>query len=395
MNDMSSVAESGPDERRSAAIAASKVEFPAYARRADTFALVRTLLRSPSAQQDLPLKGEIPGVGPEQRPVIMLDGELHRRRRTSLARFFSPKAIKETHFAVMEATTSALMADLRRTGRGQLDLMSMQLACDVAATSVGLTDSDPAAMARRIRLTFESAPSDAIPLLGPLLRKAKGIYKSLTFFQFDVKPAIAARRDNPKADIISHCLEMGYSDKAILVECLTYATAGMLTTREFIVMVAWYMLDREELRAQFLAADEAGQIEILEEILRLEPVAAMVYRKASEDIEGPDGKTIRAGERFVLDIRAANTDEAATGACPLAFDAERGRREKVSGGWLSFGDGAHRCPGAQVALAETRVFIDALLRVPGIRLERPPTVGWCDPIGGYELHGAIVVCDRG
>ena len=184
MNEMSSIAASGPDERRSAAIAASKVDYPAYARRADSFALVRTLLRSPSAQQDLPLKGEIPGVGPEQRPVIMLDGELHRRRRTSLARFFSPKAIKDTHFAVMEATTSALMAQLRRTGRGQLDLMSMQLACDVAATIVGLTDSDPAAMARRIRLTFESSPSDAIPLLGPLLRKAKGIYKSLTFFQF-------------------------------------------------------------------------------------------------------------------------------------------------------------------------------------------------------------------
>ncbi len=80
MNDMSSIAASGSDERRSAAIAASKVEFPAYARRADTFALVRTLLRSPSAQQDLPLTGEIPGVGPEQKLVIMLDGELHRRR---------------------------------------------------------------------------------------------------------------------------------------------------------------------------------------------------------------------------------------------------------------------------------------------------------------------------
>ncbi len=112
-------------------------------------------------------------------------------------------------------------------------------------------------------------------------------------------------------------------------------------------------------------------------------------------MEGPQGETIRAGERFALDIRAANTDASAVGAMPLAFDAARGRREKVPGGWLSFGDGAHRCPGAQVALHETRVFIDALLSVPGIRLERPPTIGWCDPIGGYELHGAIVTCERG
>ncbi len=157
MNDTASDAISGLDERRSAAIAARRLEIPAYARRAGSFALARLLLRSPAALQDLPLKGEIPGVGPEQRPVIMLDGDMHRRRRTSLARFFSPKAIKETHFVVMEATTAALIAELRRTGRGQIDLMSMQLACDVAAAIVGLTESDPEAMARRMRLTFESS----------------------------------------------------------------------------------------------------------------------------------------------------------------------------------------------------------------------------------------------
>jgi cytochrome P450 len=61
--------------------------------------------------------------------------------------------------------------------------------------------------------------------------------------------------------------------------------------------------------------------------------------------------------------------------------------------WLSFGDGPHRCPGAQVAMHETRVFIDALLRVPGIRLAKPPTLGWIEEINGYELHGAIVECE--
>jgi cytochrome P450 len=327
--------------------------------------------------------------------VIFLDGEVHRSRRAMLARFFSPKAIKDHHLAVMEATTQGLIGQLRKDGRGQLDLMSMQLACDVAAAIVGLTDSDRVAMARRIRMTFEGTDFDDRKGLRKLVHSLKMAYKSLTFFWFDVKPAIRARRKQPRADIISHLIEQGYPDKAILIDCLTYATAGMLTTREFIVMVAWYMFDRPELRDLFLAADEAGQIEILEEILRLEPVAAFVYRKAAEDMTGPGGETIKAGERFALDIRAANTDPAMAGACPLGFDAERGRRQKVPGGWLSFGDGAHRCPGAQVALGETRVFIDALLRVPGIRLEIPPSVGWCHPIGGYELHGAIVTCERG
>ena len=43
---------------------------------------------------------------------------------------------------------------------------------------------------------------------------------------------------------------------------------------------------------------------------------------------------------------------------------------------------------------ETRVFIDALLRVPGIRLTKPPRLGWLEEINGYELHDAIVECDK-
>ena len=41
------------------------------------------------------------------------------------------------------------------------------------------------------------------------------------------------------------------------------------------------------------------------------------------------------------------------------------------------------------------MFIDALLRVPGIRLAVPPTLGWLEEINGYELHGAVVECERG
>jgi cytochrome P450 len=59
---------------------------------------------------------------------------------------------------------------------------------------------------------------------------------------------------------------------------------------------------------------------------------------------------------------------------------------------MTFGDGPHRCPGGQVALHETRTFLDALFRVPGIRMTRPPTPSWTGTT--YELHGAIIECDR-
>ena len=59
-----------------------------------------------------------------------------------------------------------------------------------------------------------------------------------------------------------------------------------------------------------------------------------------------------------------------------------------------FGDGPHRCPGSQVAMHETRVFLDRLLRVPGIRLVHAPQIGWSEMLMSYELRGAMIACDR-
>ena len=66
---------------------------------------------------------------------------------------------------------------------------------------------------------------------------------------------------------------------------------------------------------------------------------------------------------------------------------------KVVGPYMSFGDGPHRCPGAQVALAETRVFLDRMFRLPGIRLKSEPNISWNAFIQGYELRGAVITCD--
>ena len=82
-------------------------------------------------------------------------------------------------------------------------------------------------------------------------------------------------------------------------------------------------------------------------------------------------------------------------ACPAhqGRDDRKSGRMKVVGPYLSFGDGPHRCPGAQVALHETRIFLDRLFRLPGIRLVSEPGITWNPYIQGYELRGAVVACD--
>ena len=382
------------DERKSAAIAARNVKPNPGAHVVGDFIAARDILRSSEVLQAGAGAEHVSFDNPEHVSVFFLDGELHKKRRSQLARYFTPKAIKERHHVVMHATTQALIAQLRDKGSGQLDLMSMRLACDVAAEIVGLTSSDPEAMSERLRKVFFSLNSSNRNGAGGLFAKLHNIYRVMMFNFRDVIPAIRERRGAPKDDVISFCVQEGYSNKSVLIECMTYATAGMLTTREFIVMVAWHLLERDDLRDRFLSGGEDVQLAILDEILRLEPVAAMIHRKAIGDFTTTDGREIKSGELYAVDMRAANTDENAAGPCPFAIDPDRARREKVAGNWMSFAQGPHRCPGAQVALHETRIFVDALLRVPGIRLATAPQIGWCAPIMGYEVHGAIVECDR-
>ncbi|MDR2857546.1 MAG: cytochrome P450 [Novosphingobium sp.] len=381
----------GRDDRKSAALADAEANpDPGFAPVVD-FAFARDLMRSPAVVQGMQHEF-FAEKDPNRVPVIFLDGEIHKKRRSQLARYFTPRAIKDRHRQVMDRTTAELMAQLRRSGRGQLDVMTLRLASDVAAEIVGLTASDASAMSERLRKLFRASGKARGNGLAARLGKIEHALRTLWFFNRDVKPAIRDRRKHDRDDVISFLVREGYSDQEILVECMTYATAGMITTREFIVMVAWQLFGSESLRRQFLEGDEDARFAILDEILRIDPVAAYLYRRADEDMVTSEGRQVKAGERFLIDIRKSNLDEAATGQCPLAIDPERSRREKMPGNWLSFGDGPHRCPGAQVALHETCVFIDALMRVPGIRLARAPDVGWIEEINGYELHGAWVEC---
>ncbi|MBD2859512.1 cytochrome P450 [Spongiibacter sp. KMU-158] len=279
-------------------------------------------------------------------------------------------------------------------GKGQLEDISFQLAVEVVGEILGITESDQQGKIRRIYNVLNASISKAKnTLLSKFWLNFRRVVHTGIFFWYDVRPAIKARKLQPKDDAISTYLQEGYSNTAIIIECLTYGSAGMLTTREFIIMCSWYMLEDENLRAQFLAGDDKTQLAILMEILRLEPIANKVLRKLDEPVEGLSEQTLPAGEKYDIDIRNINIDENFVGECPFAIDPERATKQKDTGRFYSFGDGPHGCPGWQVALHETRIFLTHFLAVPGIRMEREPDIIWNDMVHGYELRNAIVACD--
>ena len=247
------------------------------------FSFARDLLRNALAKQAGADPDQVDTGNPDHAPVFYLDGEAHRRKRSAIARLFTPTAVTTRYRAVMERATDTLLARLKAAGEARLDALSLELAVAVAAEIVGLTNSDCTSMASRIGATLASLPSRS-RRLARLLRPLLFRYHALNFFYRDVRPAIEARRRTRREDLISQLLDEGYSNKAIMIECMTYAVAGMVTTREFIVMAAWHLFERDGLRARFLAGDEADQLAILDEILRLEPVAAVLQRRAAEDM---------------------------------------------------------------------------------------------------------------
>jgi cytochrome P450 len=361
--------------------------------RIEDFNTAREVLRSGDVRQ-AGFKAELLErfAGGAHAPVLFQEGEAHQRQRSATARFFAPRAVATRYRDLMERMSDGLIERLRSAGRARLDDLSLELAVAVAAEIIGLTDSSKTAMAIRLNRFF-AARADAGGVLSGLAGFVAGQSRMLMFYLFDVRPAIRARRRDQKDDVISHLIGQGYSNREILTECVTYSAAGMATTREFIVMAALRLLEQADLRVRFLNSDESGQIQILEEILRLEPVVGVLKRRAKCDfaIQAATGAiTIAAKTLVEIDVRAANRDTAAAGACPHLLDPDRQLGAKMSASLMGFGDGPHRCPGASVALQEAAIFLDRLLRLPNLRLEQAPSVTTNPLIASYELRNAIV-----
>lgn len=356
--------------------------------------IARKILRSKNAFQAGAGAEHVKVDNPEHTSVFFLDGEAHAKKRQKTQRFLSPKAVAGQHYVVMEKVTHQLLGQFRKEGTAKLEDMSFDLAIEVVGEILGLTNSEQMARAKRIQRVLHASMSKAVPGIPGLILKAKQMLFTLHFFYKDIKPAMEARKNNRKDDAISFYLDEGYSNKSIIIECLTYGTAGMLTTREFIIMAAWYLFEDEALRERFLAGDMKTQLGILMEILRLEPVAAMIHRRVDEEVEGVEAQPIAAGERYGIDIRATNINEELVGECPFAVDPERSKKARDSGRFLTFGDGPHTCPGWQVALHEARIFLEELFKIPGVKLVNEPEISWNNQLKSYELRNAVLTCDK-
>ena len=331
----------------------------------------------------------------KSHPILFSDGPLHDEQRSKVARFFAPKVVESRYRELMDAAADAVIVDAESADTFDLDELSLYFTVEVTAEVVGLTNSKVRPMSRRLVRFFNQPAFDITRKdLGRTNRQwmqaaLNGLWPVVRFWFADVRPAIRARRKNPQEDVISHLIAEDYGNMDILVEATTYGTAGMVTTREYICMAAWHLLEHDALRARYLVAGEKERHAILHEIIRLEPVVGHIYRRAQDDIEitdGDDSWTIGKGDLIDLYIRHTNADPEAVGEEPLNLCPGRELPRGVNETVMSFGDGAHKCPGQHLAISES----DALLRrllARNVEIVRQPTMGWDELISGYMLRG--------
>ncbi|MEV6274286.1 cytochrome P450 [Nocardia sp. NPDC051832] len=310
-------------------------------------------------------------------PVLYRDGAEHLEHRRQTAKYFTARYVRENYRELMERVTDRLLQQFAVDGSADLGELSFTLAVEVSATVIGLTEDMPGLSVRLNRFFPAEFGTPGFTSFSGLYWFGRRLGPIIGIYRKDVRPAVRAHRAEPREDLISHLLAEGCTTADILGECITYAAAGMVTTREFICVAAWHLFSDHDLRERYLTGDESDRHRLLEEILRLEPVAGNLKRRTLTEITvpGAEGDVVIPADALVdIELGATNLDPEAFGAEAQRLCPDRESSSGILAPGLTFGDGAHKCPGASLAVLEAEIFLTRLFALPGLEMAGPPEV---------------------
>jgi len=308
----------------------------------------------------------IPDTGVYNLIPLQSDPPDLQRYRAALLPFFRPKAVERLAPRIREFTTRCID---RFIARGHCDLVT-ELANPVSSmTALELIGFDPADWQDFAgplhQLSYSADGSEERARALEDIRRMDG----------RVSAAIGARRGEPRDDAISRLVSyerdgIGFTDKELhgLVKMLLFG--GLDTTMAATSNALWYLSEHDRQRQQLIDDPELIPAAV-DELLRYEaPVHAFARQVTSDTQVG--GRPIRAGDRVYMLWASANRD-------PERFDnPDSVDFERPDNPHLTFGIGAHRCLGAQLARVEMQIILEQVLRrLPDFKIDpdgvRQPT----------------------
>jgi cytochrome P450 len=297
-----------------------------------------------------PPEDEVPGM------FVGMDPPEHTRYRRLLTGELSVRRMRELEPRIA-ATARRLVEQMRNPDR-TADLVpafAEPLPTIVICDLLGI----PYAEMERIRPV-----SDLMLRTDTTAEQVKDCYRVI--FEFLAEMVDRHRRE-PADDLLCGLLAGGeLSDAEATAVAFQLFVAGHETTANMLSLGTLALLTHPRQLA-IVKADPGLLGSAVEELLRyLTVIQFGVSRGAREDVE-LGGVTIRAGQTVTVSLPAANRDPARFDR-PDAFDVRR-----QAGGHLAFGFGAHQCVAQQLARAELRVGLHALLTtLPELRLAVAP-----------------------
>jgi cytochrome P450 len=353
------------------------------------YADVRVALNDPrlSADRITPFADHLSGA--ERAPVaefaralglwaVFRDPPDHTRLRAAMNRAFVPGAVARLGPAIEK-----LVGDLidRVVARGSMDLIG-DFAYPLPVAVIGHLLGVPAEDFWRLK----SWSDDLAMVVGSAqsspdkhVRAARGWHAMRAYFG----ALIAARRAAPSRDALGDMIRARDADAQLDEEELIANTvlllfAGHETTTHLIANGMLALLRHPDQLARLRREPELIESAV-EELLRYDgPVQALTRIAREAVVIG--GQSIRAGERLVLVLNAANRDpEQFAEPDRLLLDREPNRH-------VAFGYGIHFCLGAPLARLEAKLALPRLIaRLPELAVATPRPE-WLDSLVLRGMH---------
>jgi cytochrome P450 len=291
-------------------------------------------------------------IGPS---MLSLDGPAHTRHREPFARTFRPTETRARFTAFVAAEVDRLVAALNPAGRAELRAeLAGPLAVAVVAEALGLGDTDAAT----IRSWYEALVAGVSAITAG--EKAV-VPEAYALLRARVEEAV---KDGEPSSLLAEVAGRpeGLSGAEVVADTAVLMFGGIDTTEGMITNAAAHLFGHPDQLARVRA--EPGLLGgAIEESVRLEPAASVIDRYAVRDVTlGP--ASIRAGDLVRVSIAGANRDPDVF-PDPDRYDIGRAGADKH----LSFARGPHFCFGAHLARLETATALNALLRLPDLRLD--------------------------
>jgi cytochrome P450 len=310
----------------------------------------------------------------EKYSLLALEPPAHTRLRTLVNRAFVSRNVEQLRPRIEKLANELID---RFESRHEVELLrafAAPLPATVIAEMIGLPvemAGQFVAWSNRIVQMYMHGVTEAVE------RDANAAARD---FMDYLKPVIAERRANPRADLLSHMLTAREEDR--LTEDEVVSTTILLlnagheatvhTTGNAVKTILESGLDPKTL---FATPEQTAAT--VEEALRFDAPLHMFTRFALEDVTLEDGIALKKGEVIGLMLGAANRD-------PKRFaHADRFDPFRTDGANVSFGAGIHFCVGAPLARIELQVGLATLFkRLPRLRLAEPPRYN-----NVYHFHG--------